>query len=247
MGIRARVTPMPIFPDLDELTALASPTAILQRLQLHAKHFGLNIYGAWRIPWQPEDYQNGYPVGESVFIHPDGRTHYDQHMVKARKFGPNLLSRMSWVRRAPFTVTECLRLTRPNEDERWVFNLLRAHGIRDMLYCPIDDWIVVFWSPKVVRLRLVDRGRLYVVAMHAKMRLDEIVEPMKRDQFVRLSSRETAVLQFLSMGENDAAIAGHLGVAEPTIRTYVDRAMTKLGAKTRPQAVAEALRRLLVK
>jgi DNA-binding CsgD family transcriptional regulator len=238
---------MPDLPDLDELTTLDNPTAIMRRLQLHAEHFGLNIYGAWRIPSQPNDYQNGYPVGASVFIHPQARKHYDQHMVKARKIGPNVLSLMSWVRRSPFTVTECLRLTRPNDKERWVFNLLNAHGIRDMLYCPIDNWIVVFYSIKVLRLSLVDRWRLYTIAMHAKMRLDEIAEPMKRDQFVRLSSRETAVLQFLSMGENDAAIAGHLGVAEATIRTYVDRAMSKLGAKTRPQAVAEALRRLLVK
>jgi DNA-binding CsgD family transcriptional regulator len=153
---------------------------------------------------------------------------------------------MTWVRRSPFTTTECMRLTRPNESERWVFNLLRAHGIRDMLYCPVDDWIVGFWSPKVLRLSLTDRGLLYSLAMQASMRLDEIVGSTT-EQRVRLSTREVAVLHYLSNGASNAVIARELDIGEGSIRTYLGRAMSKLGAKTRTQAACEAMRLLLIK
>lgn len=67
------------------------------------------------------------------------------------------------------------------------------------------------------------------------------------NRLVRLSAREAAVLHHLSKGASDARIAHMLGIGEGSIRTYVDRAKTKLGVKTREHAVAEALRRRLIK
>jgi DNA-binding CsgD family transcriptional regulator len=233
--------------ELGELAAIRRPDEVVAVLQRHALAFDhLNVYGAYRLPQRPSDYRNGYLLGRTAFIHPRARAHFNKHIATARERGPNILARMTWVRRSPFTTTECMRLTRPNEGERWVFNLLRAHGIRDMFYCPVDDWIVVFWSPKVLRLSLTDRGHLYSLALQATMRLDEIVDLPKKD-YVRLSTREVAVLHYLSNGASDAVIAQSLGIGEGTIRTYVLRAMSKLGVKTREHAVAEALRRLLVK
>jgi DNA-binding CsgD family transcriptional regulator len=244
-GKRGDTAMLDLRAELGELATVRRPDGIVEVLQRHALHFDLNVYGAWHLPQRPQDYA-AYSLGRTVFIHPRGRVHYSKHIAAARIRGPNVIARMSWVRRSPFTVTECLRATRPNEGERWVFNLLRAHGIRDMLYCPVDDWIVVFWSPKVVRLSLTDRGHLYSLAMQASMRLDEIVE-LPRKEHVRLSTREVAVLHYLSNGASDAVMANALGIGEGTIRTYVGRAMGKLGVKTREHAVAEALRRLLVK
>jgi DNA-binding CsgD family transcriptional regulator len=61
-----------------------------------------------------------------------------------------------------------------------------------------------------------------------------------------LSSRERDVLTLLGEGLRYEAIAGRLGVTAETARTYLRRAMGKLGADTTAQAVAVAVRRGLL-
>jgi DNA-binding CsgD family transcriptional regulator len=231
----------------EEITRVTHPNQMLDLLHLYATtRFDLNAYGVWHVPNRPHDYRRGYPVGKSMFIHPQVRPHYAEHIKMAREHGPNVLARMAWVRRGPFTITECMLETRPNAAERWVFDLLREHGVRDGLYCPIDDWIVMFWSSRVLQLPSLHRGLLYSLAVQASIRLDEIVE-LPQGHPVRLTAREVAVLHHLSNGVCDARIARELGIGDGTIRTYVGRAMVKLGVKTREHAVAEALRRFLIK
>jgi DNA-binding NarL/FixJ family response regulator len=107
--------------------------------------------------------------------------------------------------------------------------------------------VMFFWSPKVLRLQLKHRGLLFSLTVQAAMRLDEIANLPKTDQPIRLSERERAVLHYLSNGANDATIARELDIRDGTIRTYVIRAMSKLGVVTREHAVAEAMRRRLIK
>jgi two-component system sensor histidine kinase UhpB len=57
-----------------------------------------------------------------------------------------------------------------------------------------------------------------------------------------LSPRETQVLQLLANGYLTAGAAIALGIADETVQTLVKRAMTKLNARNRTQAVASALR-----
>jgi DNA-binding CsgD family transcriptional regulator len=235
-----------IGPELEKLAMSKRPNEIIESLQRSAPHFGVNFYGAWRIPRRPQDYRRGYPVGKYMLLDPKVRTHYAKHIAMACERGPNVLAQMAWIQRAPFTMTECLSQKRPNESERWVFNLLREYGIRDGLYCPVNKWIVLFWSPNVLRLSSTQRGRLFALAMQAAMRLDQIVPPPPEER-IRLSARELAVLQHLSNGASDAKMARALGIGETTIRTYVARAMTKLSAKTREHACCEAMRRMLLK
>jgi DNA-binding CsgD family transcriptional regulator len=233
-------------PELGMLAASDRPEQIIQSLQRYAAHLGINFYGAWRIPRRPQDYWRGYPLGKTMLLDPKVRAHYAKHIAIARERGPNVLAQMSWVRRVPFTITECLREKRPRESDRWVFNLLREHGIRDGLYCPANGWVVLFWSTKVLRLSLTHRGLLSALAVQATMRLDQIIPPPIEER-IRLSARELAVLQHRSYGESDAEIARALGIGETSIRTYVARAMTKLGAKSRDHAIGEAFRRQLIK
>jgi DNA-binding CsgD family transcriptional regulator len=209
--------------------------------------FGLQAYGIWRIPKRPHDYRHGYLLGKSVFIHPGVRAHFTAHIEKARELGPNVLARLFWVARRPFTITEAMHEMRPTEEERWVFDLLREHGIRDGLYCPVNGWVMLYWSPKVLRLALSHRGFLFSLAMQASMHLDEMIPQSKENTPVRLSARERTVLHYLSNGVSDARMAHELGIGEATIRTYVRRALKKLGVKTRSHATAEAVRQLLVK
>lgn len=61
-----------------------------------------------------------------------------------------------------------------------------------------------------------------------------------------LSSREQEILNLLASGMTTKEIAGALFISPETVRTYVRRAMEKLEAHTRTQAVAIAVRRSLI-
>jgi len=57
-----------------------------------------------------------------------------------------------------------------------------------------------------------------------------------------LSPREIEVLRLVAAGETGRRIAELLGIGAQTVRTHVDRARKKLGARTRPEVVAIAVR-----
>jgi two-component system nitrate/nitrite response regulator NarL len=61
-----------------------------------------------------------------------------------------------------------------------------------------------------------------------------------------LSQREREILRLLADGRSNHEIAKALFIAPDTVRTYIRRAMEKLGATTRTEAVAAALRRELI-
>lgn len=56
-----------------------------------------------------------------------------------------------------------------------------------------------------------------------------------------LTDREREVLVLIARGYTSARIARRLGVATSTIRTHVEHIRSKLGVRTRSQAVARAL------
>jgi len=58
----------------------------------------------------------------------------------------------------------------------------------------------------------------------------------------QLSPREREVLSLLAEGRTSAEVSVALGVSEETVQTHVRRAMSKLEARSRTQAVASAIR-----
>lgn len=58
---------------------------------------------------------------------------------------------------------------------------------------------------------------------------------------VHLTRRERQVLGLVARGLENDPIAARLGIGAATVRTHLERAREKLGAKTRAQAVALAL------
>jgi DNA-binding CsgD family transcriptional regulator len=68
----------------------------------------------------------------------------------------------------------------------------------------------------------------------------------RRVQGVMLSPRETAALALVASGHPDAEIADALEIAPSTVKTLLARARGKLGARTRAEAVALALRSGLI-
>jgi DNA-binding NarL/FixJ family response regulator len=61
-----------------------------------------------------------------------------------------------------------------------------------------------------------------------------------------LSTREREVLRLLAAGGSYAQIGSELFLSPDTVRAHAQRAMAKLGARTRTQAVAVALRKAMI-
>jgi LuxR family maltose regulon positive regulatory protein len=59
---------------------------------------------------------------------------------------------------------------------------------------------------------------------------------------IQLSRREREVLQLIAAGQSDAMIAIRLHLSETTVKTHVGTLRTRLGARTRAEAVAIASR-----
>jgi DNA-binding NarL/FixJ family response regulator len=62
-----------------------------------------------------------------------------------------------------------------------------------------------------------------------------------------LTARERQILRLLADGRRDDGVARELSISVLTVRTHVRNAMAKLESDTRTHAVAEALRRSLIR
>ena len=101
---------------------------------------------------------------------------------------------------------------------------------------------VVTYGGVNCRLGPIERSILHLLAhtalVHA-LELKDVKEPPPTD----LSPRELQCLQWASRGKTDAEIGVILGISARTARFHIENAKRKLGAATRVQAVAEAMRR----
>jgi DNA-binding NarL/FixJ family response regulator len=91
-------------------------------------------------------------------------------------------------------------------------------------------------------IKVVAGGEVYVDPTLGAMavRSDSGVRPPS------LSGREREILRLLADGKTNREIAEALFISPDTVRTYVRRAMEKLDADSRTQAVAIAIRRSLI-
>jgi DNA-binding NarL/FixJ family response regulator len=68
----------------------------------------------------------------------------------------------------------------------------------------------------------------------------QLARPVKRDLPATLTERETDVLRLMARGASNREIAGHLNLAETTVKTHVGTLFTKLGARDRAAAIVFA-------
>ncbi|MBV8480786.1 MAG: response regulator transcription factor [Actinobacteria bacterium] len=90
-------------------------------------------------------------------------------------------------------------------------------------------------------IELVAAGNLYVDPVLAA----SLARP-QADESKGLTTREREVLRLLAAGDTYGEIGAALFLSPDTVRTHAHHAMTKLGTRTRTQAVAVALRTGLI-
>jgi LuxR family quorum sensing-dependent transcriptional regulator len=123
--------------------------------------------------------------------------------------------------------------------------------MRDGLSCPVGGrWMVAFWSRKELSNIVTRPMRIMIgaAASFAALRLEQLAAPDLNSigPHVRLTPRELAVLRLVSTGAQFRDVAEALGLGEETVRSHLKKAQSKLGARNRAQAVAEALRQHLI-
>jgi DNA-binding NarL/FixJ family response regulator len=96
---------------------------------------------------------------------------------------------------------------------------------------------------EVVRaVELVASGRTYVDPVLAGV----LSSSAATEKMTNLTQRERDVLRLLADGMSNEEIGKNLFISPETVRTHVRKAMAKLDADTRTQAVATALRQSLI-
>jgi two-component system response regulator DevR len=99
---------------------------------------------------------------------------------------------------------------------------------------PLDDLVRA--------IRIVAGGGTYLDPTAAAA----LIAQRRRNRNRELTPRERDVLRLLSEGNSNEQIGAVLSISPQTVRTHVQKAMEKLGASTRVQAVAMALRESLI-
>ncbi|MBO0766331.1 MAG: autoinducer binding domain-containing protein [Hyphomicrobiaceae bacterium] len=229
-------SPIQVLDKLDEVIVKDSPLRVLA-----ARRYGIGI---------PQ--RETLRLGENVFIHrsvPEGWW-IDYYNMSQK--APSPVITMAKHSLAPVTWTEWLKIIEPIGIDRWAYELGLKYGMRDGLTCSVGGarWVVVYWSRKVLSDRLSPqlRALLFMAASFAAIRLEQIVEPdtLRIGKHPPLTARELSVLRMASNGLRTRKIAELLQLGEETVRSHIKKAQTKLGARDRLHAVAEALRLQLI-
>jgi DNA-binding NarL/FixJ family response regulator len=121
------------------------------------------------------------------------------------------------------------------EDEALLSDALEA-GVRGVLdkEAPLDDLVRA--------VHVVAGGGTYLDPTAAAA----LIAQRRRTRGHALTQRELEVLRLLADGLTNEQIGAELSISAQTVRTHVQKAMDKLGATTRVQAVATALRESLI-
>lgn len=138
------------------------------------------------------------------------------------------------------------RTARPSPDTHVI--LYTAYGERALLNDALDAGargFVLKEAPLAELLRaveLVADGRTYVDPVLVGL----LATSAATEKDLRLTQRERDVLRLLADGLSNEEIGKRLFISAETVRTHIRKAMAKLDADTRTQAVATALRKALI-
>lgn len=229
-----------------EVASLDSPDEILDTLDQHVSRYTqVRVYGTW----QTEPGDAGLSLGTNWFLHrslPPGFA--DRFLARARENPRLVLSKlMAQSRRRNFTFTECFRELQPSGNDLWAFHFWREEGVRDGLFCCCEGWLLVYWTGQLLHLPQENRHLLDLMAARAVDTIKTVMaKKLPKPDLPGLTAREKLALQHLVNGLDIPTIAKQMAVGPETVKTFLDRAQRKLGAKSRAEAVAIAVRLRIV-
>jgi DNA-binding CsgD family transcriptional regulator len=129
--------------------------------------------------------------------------------------------------------------SRPGIEMRW----------SDLLATGLATARIVVLRPDHVRVAIRYGGFANVMdGVHVAACLAEpgqdarALRPARARRAGQLTRREQESLRLVAMGMTTTTAADQLGISPETVRTHVRNAMNKLGARTRAQAIAVAMR-----
>lgn len=96
-------------------------------------------------------------------------------------------------------------------------------------------------------IRSVHKGESLIEPKVASRLLDRFSELSRSPAAETISRREVEVLRLIAEGSQNKEIANSLSIGESTVKTHVIHILNKLGVKGRTEAVAEAVRRGIIK
>jgi PAS domain S-box-containing protein len=155
--------------------------------------------------------------------------------------------------------------TRWSEESHAIYGVASDQFVADRaafheIVHPEDRHIVVDALERIVRVGITfeiryritrpSDGAERVIRSHVRSQLDSAGHPVRllgtgedvTDLVMVLSARESEMLMLLAEGLSGDEIAETLVLSPATVRTHIHNAMVKLGAHTRGQAIATALR-----
>lgn len=119
---------------------------------------------------------------------------------------------------------------------------IREPGVGDAMFSINFDCDAHHW--REVRRELVSEAHLFAHYFHQRMK--RVVSAAPVSAAFDLSPREREVLQWAAEGKTARETARLLKVSESAVNLYAARAMSKLRARTKTQAVAVAVRHALL-
>lgn len=144
---------------------------------------------------------------------------------------------------APFTWLEAKSERTLSRAEQDIWNTAGEWGWTDGFSVPIHGpggyFGLVTMAGKEQPMPPALRGKLHQLAFltHERCRALARLAPVADPQ-AALTHRELECIRWVAAGRIDSEIADLLGVSQTTVRSHIDQARAKLGARTRAQAVA---------
>ena len=142
----------------------------------------------------------------------------------------------------PLLLSECRAEWRSQPQWCRVVDAGEAYGWREIFAVPIHgpfgyEGVVALASLEPVELSALDRLAIEVAAraIHQRCREDSGHGVGPRPE---LTARQTECLRWVAGGKSDADIAAILGIAAPTVHFHIEGAKTRLGVRSRVEAVA---------
>jgi DNA-binding CsgD family transcriptional regulator len=232
-----------------EVSQYCEPFAVLRGVEASLQQSeiaaDLHVFGTWYWPpVNPTDVSRWIQNKTVFMLATDGLI--AEYLAAAETHGLSPTTLLARRNSAPYTLTEGMRELRPTGDDRWLIRLLRKHGIRDVLYCPMVRWTFAFWSAQPIKFGPEVRGLIGMTATSAIGRIERLKRFPEMASKRSLTARELEVLTLASTGLTAAQIAIKLEISPKTAKRHFENILRKLSAKNVAHAVAEAIRQGLI-